>query len=93
MSPPRWIPKEKIPRTVSKMLAETDKRRSNGGQAEKDKFELTEQIMLELINDDSFMAEVWRWRSHMRLNCRLRGFTKYGIRWDWIDDFSVMCDV
>jgi len=68
MSPPRWIQKEKAPRTVSRTLAErenvvqTEERGvqvQTEKQVEDGKFELTGRIMLELINDDSFMKEVF----------------------------------
>jgi len=66
MSPPKWIPKEKVPRTVSRMFAEREnvvQTEERGVQVEsekeEEKFELTERIMLELINDDSFMKEVF----------------------------------
>jgi len=66
MSPPKWIPKEKVPRTVSRMFIEREsvvQTEERGVQVEsekeEEKFELTERVMLELINDDSFMKEVF----------------------------------
>lgn len=67
MSPPRWIQKDKVPRTVSRTLAEREnlvQTEERGVQVqpekkEEEKFELTERIMLELINDHSFMKEVF----------------------------------
>ena len=65
MSPPKWIPKDKVPRTVSRMLTEKDgagQTQERGVQVqlekEQEKLKLTERIILELINDDSFMKEV-----------------------------------
>ena len=107
ISPPKWIPKDKVPRTVSKMLQEKDnavQTQERGVQAllERDqgKFNLTEQIILELINDDSFMKEVRPpplplpsgFDVGHGADGRLSALRRNGTKWGWIGVYFVISD-